>query len=317
MDIKRPLTPDQRSISTRPNTDSVNLKPGKHTQLNSRVPVTTDKQQTSIQTAIDKTQQKLAETIRQTLPIQQAPADLFNQLINNKRLPTALKQLAQEILNSSPQLQQIDDEQVKKSLSQSGLFLEAKLAQNKLQPDLKSLLLKFQQILKQEIDDSQQAKPASNQLYLIKELLKKTEGSLAKIILNQLASLPKDEGNRQTWILDIPFFNQQQADNLRLEINHKSQSNNEEEENWTVNLTLTPPGLATIHCKISYSHQSINTVFFSDDPFAVDKINQHLDDLKKQFEKSGLTLGHLSANHGIPPERPTGLKQQNLFDQKA
>jgi hypothetical protein len=278
-------------------------------------------------------EQRILESVKQLLPIYQQPSELINQLADklplinkNENIPDALKRLAKEILNSMPQLREVDHKQLKKLFSQSGLFLEAKLAQsaenkniNLDQTDFKILLLKFQQVLKQELETSKESKVLSAEVNLLKEMQQKTESSLAKIVLNQFASLPKEDSTRQVWVLDLPFVDQKKAETVRVEIDREQWADNpEERENWTVTVIVTPQESETIHCKISCYDQTINTVFWSDNEEVVDEIDQHLDYLKTQLEKSGLNPGHMSANKGIPPAKLLQqIKGQTLFDQKV
>ena len=278
-------------------------------------------------------EQKILETIKQVLPIQQPVSELVDQIIktlplikNNENVPDALKRLAREILENIPQVKDVNDpKQLKKTIRNSGLFLETKLAASveksnlMIQTDFKAQLLKLKYALKQALNVKKQQKLQASDLNLIKEMQQKTETSLAKIILNQLTSLPKDEGPKQVWIIDIPFINKESADSVRIEIDQEKQgSNDEKQENWSVNITVTPPDLATIHCKISCFDKTINTRFWSDTQDVVTKISQHLDYLKQQFEKAGINPGHMTAHTGVPDtESHHKITDQSLFDQEV
>jgi flagellar hook-length control protein FliK len=235
-------------------------------------------------------------------------------------VPDALKRLAREILDSIPQVKNVHDpRQLKKSINNSGLFLETKLAYSKeknstlIQADFKAQLLKLQAAFKQALNVKKTEKLQSNDVNLIKEMQQKTESSLARIILNQLTSLPREDGSRQVWILDLPFLNKETADSVKIKINQEKK-----QENWTVNITVSPPELATIHCKISCFDKTINTRFWSDTQEVVTKITQQLDYLKLQFEKAGINPGQMTAHTGIPnTENYHEITDQSLFDQEV
>jgi len=278
-------------------------------------------------------EQKVLETIKQALPIQQPVSESVNQIIktlplinNNENVPDALKRLAREILESIPQVKNVaDPKQLKKSINNSGLFLETKLAHSieknstQIQADFKAQLLKLHVAFKQALNVKKDQKLQSSDVNLIKEMQQKTESSLARIILNQLTSLPKEDGPRQVWVLDLPFLNKETAESVKIKIEQEKQNNNnEKQENWTVNITVTPPSLATIHCKISCFDKTINTRFWSDTPEVVNKITQHLDYLKLQFEKAGINPGHMTAHTGLPDtENHHKITDQSLFDQEV
>ncbi len=283
-------------------------------------------------------EQKIRETFKKLLPVQQQPEVLLNQIIKNLKvisknqtIPETLKQLAREILQTLPLSKNLQNPaELKKYIGGSGLFLESKITQlvekseENIKQDLKNQLLKFNYGLKQAVslvtsDKNQEQKEIANDLNLIKDLQQKTESSLAKIILNQLSSLPKDEGIRQVWILDLPFVHKEIADSVSIEINR--QQHNEEDskpENWSVSITVTPPGMDTIHCNISCFDKTINTRFWSDTEAVVSTINNQLDYLKTQFEKVGIIPGHMSVQTGKPrTNKPNSTIDQSLFDQKA
>ena len=277
--------------------------------------------------------QQVIDTIKQVLPIQTPPTELINQLIinlpkikNSESISDNLKRLAKEILESLPKLKNTrNPQQLKKAITNSGLFLEAKLAtpnnetKSDFPTDFKNKLLKFQHALKQELEVKNNQKTSSNELNLLKEMQQKTESSLARVILNQLNSLPKEEGVKQMWLLDLPFINKETAESVKIEVDREQHSNpDENEENWAVTLTITPPGLATIHCKISCLDKIINTRFWSDSQGVVDKISQHLDYLDQQLKAEGLETGHLSAHRGIDTiNSHQQITPQNLLDQKV
>ncbi|MCK4841382.1 MAG: flagellar hook-length control protein FliK [Methylococcales bacterium] len=288
----------------------------------------------TIQTSLSlHTQQKIFNTLKQILPKQQQPEVLLNQIITNldsinksKSISSSLKQLAKEILTSLPQSNNFKSaSQLKTSMAHSGLFLEAELkllfAKNPLeiQQDFKAQLLKFQQALKQELHIKQLFNLSRDDIKLLKEILQKTENSLSRIILNQLTSISKDDGIKQAWIVDLPFLDKQFAQSIKLEIDLQQQPRNDEiQENWSVTITVTPPELATIYCKIICVDDIINTMFWSENPKVVIKINQHLDFLQSQFKKAGINPGHMSAHTGHAiKESQAYIATLNLLDQKA
>lgn len=275
---------------------------------------------------------KILDTIKQTLPTQNPPSELVNQLIknlssinNNDSIPDNLKRLARHIIDSIPHIKndRVDPKILKQSVLNSGLFLEAKLTYSdekidlNLQSDLKNQLLKLQHTIKQELETQQ--KSPSSEIDLLQEIQKKTENSLAKIILNQLGSLPKEEGIKQAWVLDIPFINKEVSESVKIEI--EREQNKDEETipgNWAVTITITPPDLGTIHCKVICINKTINTRFWSDTEKVVSKINHNLDYLKTQFDKAGIETGHMFAHSGAENNNViNNLKNQGLFDQKA
>jgi|GEM_PF-1118363 hypothetical protein len=266
------------------------------------------------------TEQSINQLLKQLLPTQASPTVLLNQLQQNLARPEnfgsvaeTLKQLAQQILAAiPPQAQLSQPAQLKQSLAQSGLFLEAKLAemlssQNgaPLQEDMKVKLVKFVALLKLEIAAQTQPGADKQSAEILKDLLQKANSSLAKLTLDQFSSLPKDESPKQTWTLELPFFFQQLAHSVQIEIEQdkagaKPDQHRQPEKNWAVSISLSPPDLGTIYCRITCYDGAVNTRFWSDAPTTVASITEHLDYLKSQFEQKGLKTGFMDAQQGKP-----------------
>jgi len=256
------------------------------------------------------------------------------QLIKNESVPQSLQRIAAEILqNLTP----------KESLVNNGPGIHSKLLQgSELVPaqlnqpdtgsntakagalgaeDFKANLLKFIQALKQEItaQDDQPLKQVD--LDLLKNLQHKTENTVAKLVLDQLMSLPKEDNPKQLWIIDIPFIDRQQAESVRIEVQQDKGKENERQSgsgDWSVNITITPPGLGTIHCIVSYQNDVINTFFKSQNTQTTELIKHNLDYLKNQLEESGLKTGHMDAHAGSQKiQSAHRLSEKKLFDDKA
>lgn len=289
------------------------LKPG--TPITLQITKAGDSQSFVIKTATIAPEQYIKDALKQLLPIQMPPATLLNQLQQvmprlhaDPSVAETLKHAAQEILLTLPSKTLLTDPgQVKKSVDQSGLFLESKIlallagkTDISLQDDFKFKLVKLIQLLNQEIGKQNQDN-ATDILELLKDSLQKTQSTLAKLTLDQLHSLPKEDIPKQGWTLELPFFHDKTADSVKIEIEQDKAGQSEQaEKSWAVTITITPPGLGTIHCKVSCYDGSVNTRFWSETADTVDKINAHLDYLKAQFEKNGLTAGFMEAHQGKP-----------------
>jgi len=83
---------------------------------------------------------------------------------------------------------------------------------------------------------------------------------------------------------------------------NKAQSGN---GNWSVNITLTPPGLDTIHCIASYRDNVINTFFKCRNTRTTELIKHHLDYLKNQLEEPGQKTEHMDIQVGAQKTQPT------------
>ncbi|HEY8096535.1 MAG TPA: flagellar hook-length control protein FliK [Methylobacter sp.] len=269
------------------------------------------------------------------LPPAMAQIQLINglpQLIKNESVPQSLQRIAAEILQNLTQKEPLlNSPSLQQPVADSKPIPEAELASLKLNltdtpkidavgiEDFKANLLKFIHVLKQELAPQGEQQLNQTDLDLLKNLQNKTENTVAKLVLDQLMSLPKDDNPKQQWVIDIPFIDRQQAESVKIEIQrdkeNKQQSGNND---WSVNITITPPELGTIHCMVSYRHDLINTFFKSQNTQTTELIKHNLDYLKNQLEASGLTPGHMDAHDGSQKNQaPHQLAGKKLFDDKA
>lgn len=327
LDVKQLLVAPEKSSAAQPSL--TDLKVG--SQINLQLIKSGNSPTFAVSPVIQDSEQHINEVLKQLLPIQSSSAALLNQLHqvlpqlkNEATVAETLKSLAQEILRSIPgKTQLIEPTQLKQAVAESGLFLESKLAELLagkpdvlLQDDFKLKLSKLIQLINQELSTQNDNKSTTDTL---KESLQKAQGALAKLTLDQLNSLPREESPKQSWTLELPFFHNQTADNVKIEIEHnKAGDPDNPQNNWAVSITITPPDLATIHCKISCYDGSINTRFWSEAADTVEKINANLDYLKQQLEKNGLTSGFMEAHQGqATPANNVKPSISNLLHEKA
>jgi uncharacterized protein (UPF0147 family) len=260
------------------------------------------------------------------------------QLIKNESLPQSLQRIAAEILQNLTQKEPLPNGPANNSrpVHEAGL-LPSQLASadaaadtpkagalketSLVAEDFKANLLKFIQALKQEITNQGEQPSTQADLDLLKNLQQKTENTVAKLALDQLMSLPKEDSPKQLWIIDIPFIDRQQAQSVKIEVQHDKENRQQTgNSDWSVNITITPPGLDTIHCIASYRNDVINTFFKSRNTQTTGLIKHNLDYLKNQLEESGLKTGHMDAHDEAPKTQathPHQWVQKKLFDDNA
>ncbi|MGZ5599149.1 MAG: flagellar hook-length control protein FliK [Methylobacter sp.] len=279
------------------------------------------------------------------LPPSMSQAELIKelpQLIKNESVPQSLQRIAAEILQNLTQKQPLPTSSgLEQAMSKPAP--ETPPVSSTLNPqittdspskadglgdagfiadDFKANLLKFIQALKQEIGQQSGELPLNQvDLDLLKNLQHKTENTVAKLVLDQLMSLPKDDSPKHLWIIDIPFIDRQQAESVRIEVQQDKESRQHNGNgDWSVNITISPPSLGTIHCILSYRNDVINTFFKSQNTQTTKLIKHNLDYLKNQLEQSGLKIGHMDAHDGAQKTQtahPHPLAGKKLFDDKA
>jgi flagellar hook-length control protein FliK len=157
--------------------------------------------------------------------------------------------------------------------------------------------------IKQGLAQQRELELSKNQVEGLKSLHNKTENALAKVVLDQLHSLPKEDGNKQLWALELPFLIDNKVETLAMEIQHDKTPNaqNQQDQHWSVNLTLAPPALGNVQCVISYQNGVINTHFKNQLPETTNLISKNLDTLKQQLQNAGLISGLMTSNNSFKP----------------
>lgn len=283
------------------------------------------------QLPVQPEQAVVLQALRQFLPKQQSLADFAVALRQMATLtagkPDAVSVAIHEALGALlPKEELMTAEGLKQGISNSGVFLEAKLA-NLLpsQSDMKAQLLiladalqKVQgnqagvsstEIIRPATSQATNAAPTKTLPEILVEvidkdnaLLNKTEGAIARIVLDQLGSLPQNDDKQNAWQIEIPFTDGHHTDTVKLKINRESKANQTTDKaNWSIALELNPPGLGTLHSKISLVDDRIDTYFWSDQQTTTALVREHLDLLSTRYTQAGLAVGQLNALEGTAP----------------
>ena len=277
--------------------------------------------------------QRIQHSIREYLPRQQSAPILLQELSHQikhieqqKSVPVQLKQIARQILLLLPKPEQLSNPTIlKQQLHDSGIFLESKVfsafasTQPAIDNDFKLKLLQLAEHITRHLDVNKPQPLSEQNRELFQQLQQKSSQVLARIVIDQINSLPKDEGNKQVWLLELPFLNQGKPDKVRLEIEQQAEQGktSEDMQKWAVNITVTPPGLGTVYCRLNCVGEHVNTRFWSDRPATADKINRFLDILKKQLNAKGVTTGIMTVQAGKPDHVDPGHQSHQLINEKA
>jgi hypothetical protein len=264
------------------------------------------------QNAVPPEQGVVTQALRQFLPKQQNLADFAVSLRQVAASAThesdpagAAIHKALGVLPSKDDLLSADG--LKRGVDNSGIFLEAKLTGSPLaaQGDLKGQLLALAEALQ---------KPGSLPDALAGPLLHKTEGALARIVLDQLASLPEN-----SWRLEIPYTDGRRTDAVKVRIDRENPANPAGvQASWSVVLELNPPGLGTLHSRISLVGEVVDTYFWSDQKTTAELAREHLDLLSARYTQAGLKAGRLNVLDAAPVTvKSDFLPASALLDERA
>ncbi len=215
----------------------------------------------------------------------------------------------------------------------SGIFLEPKLAAgqppgNDLKATLLLLLFQIRTAMAQTQQLERPTAPTGEQhnqpqadsatTKLLNLLLRQTEGGLARIQLNQLNSMPPEDGGKPMWQFELPLRHQDGFDSFKVKLEQESSNDAAAQHRWraTINFDLDP--LGPVQAQISIQGEEVSALFLTEATESTNLIDQNLPNLDLAFSKAGLKVGHLAAqkSSGVtleerhPSPRP-------LLDEKA
>ncbi len=252
------------------------------------------------------------------------------------RFGPKLIQAARNILSAViPNSSNITPAQLRQAILGYGLFMEAQLAAGQppgasYKADLLQLLFQIGNLLKldkqqlsaQQLTTRQSTTPQmeSGFIKLLEMLFRHTEGSLARVQLNQLASLPTEESSRQVWQFEVPVRHQNHVDSFLIQLEQEQAKNRGSDAKpiWYVTLTFNIEPLGPVKAKISMHEKEVSTMFLAEKPESAELLNKRMAELSNAFNDSGLSVGKLIALHGdAKPEKPQHTITTSLLDEKA
>lgn len=266
--------------------------------------------------------------LRHALP-RQAPLDQalqsFRAALDQPTLASPVRTQIEALLGSLPDRSALGQpDKLQAAIRLSGLFMEASAVASTAPLaawDLKTRLLELAASIKtaqaqttatsvqtphpslsaaaskQETSASAAESTVTGKSDLLPELAQQASGALARIVLDQLASLPKPDSRILTWQMEIPFRDGERLQTLRLTIAGGKQAKGDpaEPQPWTVDLEMEPPGLGQIRVRLVLQGERISSFWWGETQTTTRLLKRHLDTLAGRFRAVGLEPNHLQA----------------------
>jgi hypothetical protein len=147
-----------------------------------------------------------------------------------------------------------------------------------------------------------------------RELHGQAEGSVSRITLHQLSSMPTEESPRPILLLEMPVRTPQGSDvwGLRIEQEPPQRKDGRSLARWSVSMAFDIEGLGPVQARISLAGATVQANFWAERPATVAAIEGNLDTLRAGMAEAGLDVGNLHCFYGRPPEprghrNPSGI----------
>lgn len=139
--------------------------------------------------------------------------------------------------------------------------------------------------------------------HLRTDLLQQTEAALARIHLNQLASLPREAEQRLVeWLFDIPVRRGDTIDLWSARVYRDADGETRERDRpatqWHVQLAFDLPGLGPVQAQINLQGERVSAHFWAAEPQTLPLLREHLHELRRGMLAAGLAVGDIDCRQG-------------------
>ncbi len=279
-------------------------------------------------------EQVTANALLRYVPKQSSPAALAANLsflarAQGEQLPSSVMRAAALLWQALPEAEALTDpSQLQQALTQSGAFLEAKLAHGRSTlGDLKALLLSLQASLsaagaranaaapntadRTALPSSGgtlanlPATPASLALLdrppeQLNELARQTEGVLARLTTTQIQNATQT-ATPSAIMLELPVRVDDRTSMLRLRIEREaSRERQESDSSWTVEAALDLGAQGGLHARIGLTGTRLTVQLRADSPYVVEQLTLRSPELTSLLRESGLAIDRIVCLHGMP-----------------
>ncbi len=240
-----------------------------------------------------------------------------------------------------PAVRLTSPDSLNRHIQQSGLWLEAMLAQGvrtntsgTAAQDLKAQLLRVAEHLRQSAETrsplptpaaATPAPPAPTTAGLppTGALAGLIEGMLKRITTLQLHSLqPSTQGDDEShprWFFELPFRSPQGLHSLAGQLQHEAGRPPERAEGWTLVLDLDLQALGPTRVALALRDERVSVHFTAERPETAQRLRAGTPELHQRLAGRDLTVGSLSVREGqVEPQDPASLTlRDGLLDERA
>jgi hypothetical protein len=287
--------------------------------------------------------QEVREAVaRAALPRQQTPAETrgtARALADGPMTPKtaeSLRQLTAIQRDTGIRIEQLSPARVQRAVHNSGVLHEARLASQPLAMPATDSKLRLLQLFDelQHLLGSEPTKPRGAQTTgdtpaalqrdpagqsLILRLLRLVEGALSRIQLQQAASLPQDDPQRQAWQLDLPLHLHEETQDAMLRIAREPSADPATgDPTWSFNLSFRFDTIGTLQCRVSLAGERLSATFWCEQATTQALIERRLPGLREAFEAQGFEVVHLAGIVGDPDDPLISIPlPDGLLDERA
>lgn len=139
---------------------------------------------------------------------------------------------------------------------------------------------------------------------IIPMLTTQLEGALARLHVNQLASLASPQ--QPLWVIELPLRHDNHIDllQLRIEQDGGSHTPDTQERPWTISLALELGDLGPLYARITLLGQQVSVTLWAENNATALLANHNIEQLQHGLVQAGINTGTLHCQQGNPPHIP-------------
>lgn len=127
------------------------------------------------------------------------------------------------------------------------------------------------------------------------------EGALARLQVNQIASLPNPQ--QPLWVIELPLRHGNDIDLVALHIEQDANPSTPEspERPWSISLELAPGDLGPLHARITLLGQQVSVTLWAEENTTAALANHNIGQLQDNLIHAGFNPGIVHCQQGKPP----------------
>jgi flagellar hook-length control protein FliK len=127
------------------------------------------------------------------------------------------------------------------------------------------------------------------------------EGALARLQVNQIASLPNPQ--QPLWVIELPLRHGNGIDLIALHIEQDANPSTPEspERPWSISLELAPGDLGPLHARITLLGQQVSVTLWAEENTTAALANHNIGQLQDNLIHAGFNPGIVHCQQGKPP----------------
>lgn len=151
----------------------------------------------------------------------------------------------------------------------------------------------------------------------IERLAREVDSALARIQVNQLSSVPVQDGSQQhLWLIEVPVRGEQGFDTLQMVIEREPESGEDQQSAWSLTLSFSLEPLGPISVRLRLFNQQIDAGFWAERAPTQHLIETELSLFGAALTEVGLNPGHLHVLNASPlPDASRHLPRGLLSEQ--